>query len=71
MKRILLFLSAALLLGGPAFAQGYVPTPENLAQRADFQQHRLGIFLHWGIYATYTPASTTFPTPWRPRVSIP
>ena len=53
MKRILLFLSAALLLGSPAFAQGYVPTPENLAQRADFQQHRLGIFLHWGIYATY------------------
>ena len=52
MKRIasLLFV---LLLGGSAFAQNYVPAPENLQAREDFRQHRLGIFLHWGIYATY------------------
>ena len=53
MKRFLSLLAVALLLSGTAIAQSYVPTPENLQQRADFQQHRLGIFLHWGIYATY------------------
>ena len=55
-KSSVLFLAAVVALflaGGSATAQHYVPTPENLAQRADFQQHRLGIFLHWGIYATY------------------
>ena len=53
MNRIFSLLLAVLLLGGSAFAQTYVPSPENLQRRADFQQHRLGIFLHWGIYATY------------------
>ena len=53
MKRLLSLLAVTLLLGGSSIAQTYVPTPENLQQRADFQQHRLGIFLHWGIYATY------------------
>lgn len=55
-KSPVLFLAALVaffLACGSAAAQHYVPTPENLAQRADFQQHRLGIFLHWGIYATY------------------
>ena len=46
-------LIAALLLAGTAAAQPYTPTPENLQARAAFQQHRLGIFLHWGIYSTY------------------
>ena len=53
MKRFLSLLAVAFLLSGTAIAQTYVPTSENLQQRADFQQHRLGIFLHWGIYATY------------------
>ena len=52
MKRILPFISALLLCIG-ATAQSYTPSPENLQQRAEYQQHRLGIFLHWGIYATY------------------
>jgi len=52
MKQILSLL-AACLLSAAAAAQPYVPTPENLAQRAEFQQHRLGIFLHWGIYSVY------------------
>ena len=52
MKRCAILLSA-LLLVGTAFAQSYVPTPENLQAREAFSQHRLGIFLHWGIYATY------------------
>lgn len=52
MKRFAILLSA-LLLVGTAFAQSYVPTPENLQAREEFRHHRLGIFLHWGIYATY------------------
>ncbi len=52
MKRSCTFL-AALILCTAALAQPYVPTPENLQAREDFQQHRLGIFLHWGIYAVY------------------
>ena len=52
MKRILPFFSALLLCINAA-AQSYTPSPENLQQRAEYQQHRLGIFLHWGIYATY------------------
>ena len=52
MKRSCIFL-AALILCTAALAQPYVPTSANLQARADFQQHRLGIFLHWGIYAVY------------------
>ncbi len=52
MRRILCLL-IALSLCATAFAQSYVPTPENLLAREDFARHRLGIFLHWGIYATY------------------
>lgn len=52
MRRILCLL-IALSLCATAFAQSYVPTPENLQAREDFARHRLGIFLHWGIYATY------------------
>ena len=77
MKRFVLFLAAVLLLGGSAAAQSYEPTPENLRQRADFQQRRLGIFLHWGIYSTYAngicrlPESTMLPILWRPSISTP
>lgn len=54
MKKILIFLMGCLVLtGGSAVAQSYVPSPENLQARKEFQQHRLGIFLHWGLYATY------------------
>ena len=54
MKKILIFLMGCLVLtSGSAVAQNYVPSPENLQARKEFQQHRLGIFLHWGLYATY------------------
>ena len=46
-------MGCLVLTGGSAVAQNYVPTPENLQARKEFQQHRLGIFLHWGLYATY------------------
>lgn len=33
--------------------QAYVPTAENLAARQRFEESRFGIFLHWGLYATF------------------
>lgn len=31
----------------------YQPTESNLKARAAFSEHRLGIFLHWGIYSMF------------------
>ena len=51
MKKLLM---AVLLLAGSLTASAqYVPSPENLRAREEFSRHRLGIFLHWGIYSTY------------------
>lgn len=33
--------------------QKYVPTPENLEARKEFEGFRFGIFLHWGIYSEF------------------
>lgn len=43
----------SLLVATMAIAQGYQPTPENIAVRQRMANHRFGIFLHWGIYSTY------------------
>ena len=53
MKRLLILLAAVLAMSAAVSAQTYVPSESNLRARAEFQQHRLGIFLHWGLYATY------------------
>ena len=34
-----------------AFSQTYVPAPENLQARKEFQDNKFGVFLHWGIYS--------------------
>ncbi len=52
-KRLILSLLAALLVSMGLSAQTYTPSPENLKARETFSRHRLGIFLHWGIYASY------------------
>ena len=47
-------LTVALLIGSfiQAPAQSsYTPTVENLKARAEFQDKKFGIFLHWGIYS--------------------
>ena len=44
---VALLLSATLL----GKAQPYQPTPEVLAARETFQDDKLGIFIHWGIYS--------------------
>lgn len=36
-----------------AHASCYVPTDENLQSRQEFENLRFGIFLHWGIYASF------------------
>lgn len=57
MKRSIRNIVSAALLGlsasMPVFAQTstYTPTPENLQARQEFQDNKLGIFLHWGIYS--------------------
>ncbi|WP_293667113.1 alpha-L-fucosidase [uncultured Parabacteroides sp.] len=50
-KRVLsLLLAAGLTL--PALAQKeYVPSPENVQARKEFQDNKFGIFLHYGIYS--------------------
>jgi len=42
-----------MLVSLSIFAQAYVPSPENMAARARFEDNRFGIFLHWGIYSMY------------------
>ncbi len=44
---------AMLLMSIYAGAQGYTPSEGNLQARRDFENERFGIFLHWGIYASY------------------
>lgn len=54
MKKI--FLSAVLAaaaLGLNAQEQNYVPAPENIAARQQFQDSKFGIFLHWGLYSMF------------------
>ena len=57
MRNRLSFIAIAAslaLLAGSARAQAlYVPSEGNLQSRKEFSEHRLGIFLHWGIYSTY------------------
>lgn len=46
---------ASLMLAGAtnAGAQEYIPTPENLKARQEFEENRFGIFIHWGIYSMF------------------
>lgn len=41
------------LASAASFAQTYTPTKENVQNRQEFARERFGIFLHWGIYASY------------------
>lgn len=53
MKRIICLLALFSFVNfqlSIIYAQ-YVPTAENLKARSEFQDKKLGIFLHWGVYA--------------------
>lgn len=52
MKRLTLLL-LILQVSVLTLRAEYIPTEENLQQRAEFEGFRFGIFLHWGIYSTY------------------
>ena len=52
MKRLTIFI-AMLGCAAAAFGRGYVPSEENLRNRAVFEESRFGIFIHWGIYSTF------------------
>ena len=55
MNRFKTLLAAAIVLlaSGTSFAQTYTPSQGNLDSRKEFVRERFGIFLHWGIYASY------------------
>ncbi len=49
-------LASVLLLTSTLVAnaqEDYVPAKENLEARERFEDHRFGIFLHWGIYSMF------------------
>lgn len=51
MKKIVSFFCLCVLSLGGWAQQGYVPAPENLEARKEFQDNKFGIFIHWGIYS--------------------
>lgn len=66
MRKLITFILAAALLfaavpltetraqtATSAASGSYVPSESNLKARREFSSKRLGIFLHWGIYAMY------------------
>ena len=48
MKKLLATIVCFCVLSISVQAQTYVPTAENLQNRKEFAESRLGIFLHWG-----------------------
>jgi len=48
MKKILQYLLFTYIVIIPMQAQTYTPTAENLAARQEFQDMKLGMFIHWG-----------------------
>lgn len=53
MKKTLLSVLFLLFSWSGLMAQNYVPTEANLRSRAEFENARFGIFLHWGIYSVF------------------
>ncbi len=54
LKTIFLAICLSLVTAVTGYSQNhYQPTPENLEARRQFVNDRFGIFLHWGIYASY------------------
>lgn len=52
MKKHLITFLFILGIVSNLFAQStYQPTQENLKARAEFQDNKFGVFLHWGLYA--------------------
>ena len=41
----------ASVLCATAQQSSYTPTEENLRAREEFQDNKLGVFIHWGVYS--------------------
>lgn len=52
-KKMACLLGLASLSLNSMAQEGYVPSPENLQARQEFQESKFGIFLHWGIYSMF------------------
>ncbi len=50
-QTFVMFLLATLFIGSLSAQQPYVPAPENLKNRSEFQDMKFGVFIHWGIYS--------------------
>ena len=50
-KKISLMLAAVAWLGISAQQTVYTPSEENLRAREEFQDNKLGVFIHWGVYS--------------------
>ena len=56
MKKIFTLILLSVLAGmfSQAYAQdNYVPSESNLKHRAEFEDMRFGVFIHWGIYSMF------------------
>ena len=51
--KTILTTMAILIAAISVNAQTYTPSEGNIQARKDFVNERFGIFLHWGIYASY------------------
>ncbi|GIL23491.1 MAG: alpha-L-fucosidase [Bacteroidota bacterium] len=52
MKKLLFTVAVLFLVTTfPQAQEKYVPTPENLKNRAWFQDAKFGLFIHWGVYS--------------------
>lgn len=51
MKKYVSIILLSLLGLTAVRAQNYVPAPESLKAREEFQNNKFGVFLHWGLYS--------------------
>ena len=51
LKTIAIALAFTACLGINAQQADYIPTDENLRARQEFQDNKLGAFIHWGVYS--------------------
>jgi alpha-L-fucosidase len=51
MNKLIFFFLPVFFAQGALAQQVYQPSPENLANRAWFQEAKFGMFIHWGVYS--------------------
>ena len=50
-KSVVLALALTACLASAAQSSVYTPSDENLKARQEFQDNKLGVFIHWGVYS--------------------